>query len=139
MSHSWVDYLGCSREEIMAGGWQSRIHSEDVERVLTNWGAALAAAEPFETEVRIRRADGTYRWFLSRAAPLHDDDGHIVKWYVTAFDIEDRKQAEESLRRSRAYLHTAQRLGHIGSVAINVLLGRVHCLAGVPASLWFRS
>ena len=126
VSHSWVDYLGCSREEIMAG-WQSRIHSEDVERVLNNWAAALAAAEPFEIETRIRRADGTYRWFLSRAAPLHDDDGHIVKWYVTAFDIEDRKQAEESLRRSRAYLHTAQRLGRIGSVAMNTSSGE--CIA----------
>ena len=88
--------------------------------MLNNWQAALAAGEPLEIELRHRRADGKYRWFLSRAVPLRDEKGNIVKWYATTFDIEDRKQAEEKLRRSEAYLNEAQRLTHVASFAFNI-------------------
>ena len=91
--------------------------------MLNYWQATLAAGEPLEIEQRHRRADGQYRWFLVRAVPLRDDIGHIVKWYATHVDIEDRKQAEESLRRSEAYLAEAQRLTHTGSWALNVATG----------------
>src|SRR5262249_36006737 len=56
---------------------------------------ALAAGAPLETEARVRRADGEYRWFLIRAVPLRDEKGNIVQWYGTGTDIEDRKQAED--------------------------------------------
>jgi len=54
----------------------------------------MAAGKPFEYELRSRRADGQYRWFLSRAVPLRDELGDIVKWYGTMTDIDDRKRAE---------------------------------------------
>ena len=120
VNQSWLDYLGCSREEILGWGWMKTVHPEDIDKLLKNWEEALAAGEPLEIEARFRRADGKYRWFLNRTVPLRDEKGNIAKWYATIHDIEDRKQAEEKLRRSEAYLLEAQRLGHMGSWAINV-------------------
>ena len=123
VSQSWLDYVGSSREEILGGGWKSTIHPEDLDRVLNNWQAAVAAGEPLERETRYRRADGKYRWFLVRSVPLRDDKGNIVKWYAAFHDIEDRKQAEARLQQSEAYLAEAQRLAHTGSWAVNVVTG----------------
>ena len=61
----------------------------------------MAAGEPSEIELRHRRADGKYRWFLVRAVPLRDRSGNIVKWYATHVDIEERKQAEDSCGGAR--------------------------------------
>ena len=89
---------------MLGWGWTKTIHPEDLDRVLSNWRAALAAGEPVEQELRCRRADGKYRWFLIRTVPLRDEKGNIVKWYATSFDIEDRKQAEEKLRQDEREL-----------------------------------
>jgi len=123
VSQSWLDYLGCSREEILGWGWMKTTHPEDLDRVLNNWHSALAAKEPLEVEARFRQADGKYRWFLNRTVPLRDGNGNVVKWYATVTDIEDRKQAEAKLQRSEASLHEAQGLGHMGSFATNVSSG----------------
>src|SRR6476659_5589556 len=104
VKQSWLDYLGCSREEILGWGWMKTVHPEDVDKLLNDWEEALAAGVPLEIEARCRRADGKYRWFLNRAVPVRDEKGNIAKWYATIHDIEDRKQAEEKLRRSEAYL-----------------------------------
>src|SRR5216684_2591570 len=89
-------YTGLSLEDAMGWGWMKVFHPDD--RVMENWPAALAAGKPFETEVRLRRADGEYRWFLLRAVPLRDERGNVVKWYGTSSDIEDRKRAEDRVR-----------------------------------------
>ncbi|PYJ41809.1 MAG: hypothetical protein DME86_07195 [Verrucomicrobia bacterium] len=123
VSQSWLDYLGCSREEILGWGWMKTTHPEDLDRVLSNWQAALAAGEPLEVEARFKQADGKYRWFLNRTVPLRDGNGNVVKWYATVTDIEDRKQAEAKLQRSEASLREAQGLGHMGSFATNVSSG----------------
>ncbi len=68
-----------------------------------------------ELEARLRRFDGEYRWFLFEAVPLRDESGNIVKWYGSSTDIEDRKRAEQKLRRSEAKLSEAQRLSRTGS------------------------
>ena len=74
-------------------------------------------------EARLRRFDGEYRRFLMRVDPVRDERGNIVKWYGTNTDIEDRKQAEEKLQRSEAYLAEAQRLTHVGSSAFDIATG----------------
>jgi PAS domain S-box-containing protein len=94
-------------------------------RYVNQWHAAVAAGEPMESEARVRRADGDYRWLLIRNVPLRDELGNIVNWYGTAIDIEERHQAEDALRRSEAYLHDAQRAGHTGSWRHEVLSGVV--------------
>src|ERR1700682_1872094 len=124
-SQSWLDYLGRSREEILGWSWMQVVHPEDLDTLLNSWQMALAAGEPLETEARIRRADGEYRWFLARAVPLSDEKGNVVKWYATTHDIDDRKQAEQKLRQSEAYLSEAQRLSLTGSGSWNVASGEI--------------
>src|SRR6266850_1923582 len=136
VSQSWLDYLGLSLEEMSGGAWRSAIHPEDRDQVLNNWQVALAAGEPFEIEVRHRRADGKYRWFLVRCVPLRDEKGNIVKWYGTHFDIEDRKRAEEKLQRSEAYLAEAQKLTHTGSWVQNVATGEPSHASGEHSRLF---
>ncbi len=94
-SQRWAEYHGISLEDFGRQGWEVVIHPDDVVRARETERAALAAGKPFELELRSRRADGAYRWFLNRAVPLRDEMGSIVKWYGTSTDIEDRKQAEE--------------------------------------------
>ena len=117
----WQEYTGLAHEGTVGSGWQDVVHPADLQRHLEKWRASLATGEPFENELRYRRAaDGEYRWFLSRAVPLRDGKGEIVRWYGVSTDIEDRKRAEEALRRSETYLTDAQRLTHTGSWAWRV-------------------
>jgi len=101
VSQRWVQYSGLSAEDTAGSGWQTTIHSNDIEQHLMKWRAALASGEPFENELRHRSANGEYRWFLIRAVPLRGEQGNIVKWYGTLTDIEDRKRAEEELSREQ--------------------------------------
>ncbi len=98
LSQSWLDYSGQTREEVMGWGWAGTIHPDDVDRVLANWQAGLASGEPVEQELRCRRADGVYHWFLNRSFPLYDDEGKIVKWYGILFDIDRLKKTESALQ-----------------------------------------
>jgi formate hydrogenlyase transcriptional activator len=106
LSQSLLDYTGLSREQWLGWGWRDIAHPEDADRAVNKWRVALAGGEPLEVEVRYRRADGKYRWYLGRQVPLRDDKGNIVKWYGTLHDIEDRKEAEAALRKSERELRT---------------------------------
>ena len=115
-SRGWREYTGLFTEDTAGSGWQSVVHPEDMQRHMEKWQVCSASGEPYEDETRFRRAaDGEYRWFLVRAVPLRDETGNILKWYGVLTDIEDRKQAEQALRRSESYLAEAQRLSHTGS------------------------
>jgi PAS domain S-box-containing protein len=120
----WLEYLGATLEQVSGWNWKDFIHPEDRDGIMTGWRACLASGEIFEYETRVRRADGQYRWMFHRKIPLRDADGKIVKWYGSSLDIEERKSAEEQLRRnaqalerSEFYLAEGQRLGHMGSWA----------------------
>jgi PAS domain S-box-containing protein len=97
----WLEYVGASLEHIRGWGWTNVIHPEDVEDVVCMWRSSVATGTPFEAEARFRRADGEYRLMLLRKVPLRDEAGSIVKWYGSATDIEDRKRAEDELRRQK--------------------------------------
>lgn len=98
-----LEYTGRSLEEELAEpNWP--IHPDDRAAVLEKWTADMAAGRPFESEMRLRRADGAHRWFLVRTVPFRDEQGTIVKWYGASIDIEDRKQAEELLRSQKQQL-----------------------------------
>ena len=114
LNQRWLDYAGLSLEEYVKDP-TGPIHPDDVPRVLQKWQAQMTIGEGYEDEMRLRRADGKYRWFLVRTEPLRDERGNLVKWYGSSTDIEDRKQAEERLRHSEIQLAQAQRLAHIGS------------------------
>ena len=99
VNQRWLEYTGLSSEEALDEAIHT-VHPEDLPRVMEKWSVDMVAGEPYEGEMRLRRADGEYRWFLNRTVPLRDAGGNIVKWYGTATDIEDRKQAENALRES---------------------------------------
>jgi formate hydrogenlyase transcriptional activator len=94
-----LDYIGLTLEDVQREDQRARVfHPEDVERLRAQRHEALAHGKPFELEQRALGKDGNYRWFLVRYNPLRDDQGHIIRWYATGTDIEDRKQAEERMR-----------------------------------------
>jgi PAS domain S-box-containing protein len=97
VNQRWLDYAGLSLEKGIENPTRA-VHPEDLPRIMKKWLADMAAGEPFEDEVRLRRADGEYRWFLVRTAPLRDEQGNLVKWYGVSIDIEDRKRAENQSR-----------------------------------------
>jgi PAS domain S-box-containing protein len=111
----WLDYAGLSAGEVQGWGWKAVVHPDDLNRLVDFWRSILSSGQPGEIEGRLRCFDGQYRWFLFRASPLRDELGKIVKWYGTNLDIEDRKQVEEKLRRSEAFVVKAQRLSQMGS------------------------
>jgi PAS domain S-box-containing protein len=126
----WLEYLGVTLDKVAGWNWTAFVHSEDVEGIVAKWRDCLATGEIFEHETRIRRTDGEYRWMFHRKVPLPDAHGNIVKWYGSSLDIEERKTAEEQLRRnagelqrSEFYLAEGQRLAHMGSWAWNVRTG----------------
>ena len=104
ISRGWLDYTGLSPKDGLGWGWTDVIHPDERATFVDDWKSALAAGEPLEAETRLRRADGQHRWFLVRAVPLRDEQQTIQKWYGSATDIEDRKLAEDALRRSEAVL-----------------------------------
>src|SRR6266581_231134 len=99
------DYTGISPEELPGTGFGSRLsHPEDVERLRTIRQEFLSRGLPFELEGRMLGKDGGYRWFLLRYNALRDEQGHVVRWYVTATDIHDRKHAEEKIQNENLAL-----------------------------------
>lgn len=99
----WLDYTGLSLPEHQGWEWQRAHDPRDLPRVLDKWRRALERGEAWEDQYRLRRHDGVFRWFLSRAAPLRDSAGRIVRWFGTSVDIDDQKRAEEA----RAFLARA--------------------------------
>ena len=120
LSQSWLDYSGLTMEEAVGWGWTAAMHPDDVDRVASGWQDALRTGKYLETEFRCRRADGTYRWFLSRNLPLRGDNGEIVKWYGILFDIEDRKQAEDHLKDARLKLTEASRAATVAELSASI-------------------
>ena len=100
-----LDYAGLSLEE-----WRqiperyAFVHPDDRAREREQFDRALSAGSSYELELRLRKSDGTYRWFQARSNPVLDDTGHIRRWYVTCTDIHDRKIAEEALQKENAAL-----------------------------------
>jgi PAS domain S-box-containing protein len=99
VNQRWLDYTGLSFEEAIEEPTRT-VHPEDLSRVMEKWLVVKATSEAYEDEMRLRRADGEYRWFLVRTVPLRDERGNIVKWFGISTEIEDRKQAEKELHRS---------------------------------------
>jgi formate hydrogenlyase transcriptional activator len=100
-----LDYTGMTVEDLKRDDFRTRLfHPDDLDRVQDKRQNALEHGAPFELELRARRKDGQYRWFLFRYNPLRDDEGRIIRWYATGIDIEDRKQAEERIQNENMAL-----------------------------------
>jgi PAS domain S-box-containing protein len=113
-----LDFLGWNREDLQDDEkLKQAFHPDDLFQFWEMRQKGLSRGLPFQVEVRLRRRDGQYRWCLLIYNPLRDEQGRVVRWYSTGTDIDERKHAEEALRRSEAYLAEAQRLSHTGSWA----------------------
>jgi PAS domain S-box-containing protein len=98
LSRQWLEYTGRPLEEQLGYGWAEHIHPDDRNQVEAAWSEAVEGGIRFDSEFRIRRADGVYRWFKTRAVPLKDSARHIVKWFGSNTDIDDYKQSERRLQ-----------------------------------------
>jgi PAS domain S-box-containing protein len=101
----YLDFTGLSAERASGWGWTVAVHPEDLDGLSATWQRIMASEAAGEAEVRLRKSDGCYRWFLFRASPLRDETGTIVKWYGVNTDIEDRKRAEAELRALKDRLY----------------------------------
>jgi PAS domain S-box-containing protein len=84
----WYEFTGQTHDEAAGWGWQSVHHPDDLPGVMRAWPGSIASGEPFEMEFRLRRADGVFRWFLTRAVPVREADGTVVRWYGSNTDID---------------------------------------------------
>ena len=104
LSRQWEEYTGVPAERHLGSGWGEQIHPEDHQKLTQDWLTAKATAREFHAEFRIRCHDGTFRWFDTRAVPLKDSQGRVLKWIGSNTDIEDRRQAEAHVQDLNAHL-----------------------------------
>jgi PAS domain S-box-containing protein len=121
INEPWLTYLGCTWEELTAaGGLRSVVHPDDVAASDARWLETRTSGKHVDHELRMRRADGKYRWFLTRALPLHDERGNITRWYGTATDIEDFKRAEEARQQAQSDLAHVSRVTAMGELTASL-------------------
>jgi PAS domain S-box-containing protein len=92
----WYEYTGMSEAESMGFGFANALHPDDKERTLRRWEQAWREGASYEIEYRFRRHDGTYQWFIGRAAPVHNGEGEVVEWVGTCTNIDEQKRASEA-------------------------------------------
>ena len=117
LSKQWIDYTGVPAEEQLGYGWLEQLHPDDRKPTMAAWQAAVDSGSDFFVEFRIRRHDGEYRSFDTRALRLRDAQGRTVRWVGSNTDITERKQAEERQRNFEAKLQQAQKLESLGVLA----------------------
>jgi PAS domain S-box-containing protein len=110
-----LDYSGMRFEDFKRRGWEAFVHPADFPETEKAFFHAIQTGTPYEGVMRLRRADGAFRWHHARIEPLRDRQGRVIQWYGLSVDIDEAKKAEDRLRRSEAYLAEAQRLSHTGS------------------------
>jgi PAS domain S-box-containing protein len=116
-----LEFVGLSSDDILGWNWESVLHADDRAKFVTDWRMAVKNGRSFESEVRMRRADGQHCWFFVRNVPLRDEAGRVAKWYGSGIEIEDRKRAEEERERLRqlqselAHIHRVTTMGELAA------------------------
>ena len=104
LSNRFYEYTGAPAGSAVGFGWTGYVHPEDQEHTLEQWKNSVESGDAYETEHRLRAADGKYRWFRVRAVPVRNIQGNIVRWYGTSSDIHDSKMLEQSIRENAIQL-----------------------------------
>jgi PAS domain S-box-containing protein len=110
-----LDYSGMRFEDFKHRGWEAFVHPADFPEIAKGYRHAFQTGTSYQGVMRLRRADGEFRWHHAWCEPLRDVQGHIIQWYGLSVDIDEAKKTEDRLRRSEAYLAEAQRLSHTGT------------------------
>ncbi|SFT23491.1 PAS domain S-box protein [Methylobacterium sp. yr668] len=115
LNDRWCAYTGLDTQASLPDGWIEAVHPDDRARTAAVWADARERGVTYEIEVRYRRHDGAYRWYMARAEPLRDPGGTITAWFGTSTDIHDRKLAEDGLRELNETLESrvAERTGEL--------------------------
>lgn len=95
----WYDYTGTTLEDMQGWGWQKVHDPKEVSRVTERFKRSIITGEPWEDIFPLRSHEGEYRWFLSRALPIRDAEGNIVRWFGTNTDVEEQRRVEQKLAR----------------------------------------
>jgi PAS domain S-box-containing protein len=148
----WYEYTGTTLEEMQGWGWRKVHHPDHVDRVVGRIQHAWNTGEPWEDVFPLRGADGRYRWFLSRAEPLRDSDGRVIRWFGTNTDFTEQQKLEDlqktliqemshRVKNSLALVSTllalqARTLDGAARKALEDAFSRVHAVAGVHDQLW---
>jgi PAS domain S-box-containing protein len=109
VSPQWLEYTGLSLPQCMDDGWAVALHQSDREAVVARWREAVARASIFDMEMRVRAANGSYRWFKVRGVPIYDTRGHVRQWFGTATDITDLMSAREAQQKVEQQLREGDR------------------------------
>ncbi len=129
-----LEYFGKTAEELKNWATSNAFHPDDILRTINAWKRALETGQPFEFENRGRRADGVYRWFHVRARPLRDAEGRIVRWYVLATDIDDRKRSEGELGKAFEEIERLKDRLHNENVALREQIDQVFMFEEIVGS-----
>jgi two-component system, sensor histidine kinase and response regulator len=108
-NQQWTEFTGLSFDQIKGWGWLQFIHPDDVDENVRRWRHSVDTGEPFQLEHRFRRADGVYRWHLSRALALRDAEGRVQMWFGSNTDIDDQKRAAEAFKQAKEAAEAANR------------------------------
>jgi len=132
-NHRWYDYTGTNFEEMQGWGWQKVHHPDHVQRVTEKFRHHVEAGEVWEDTFPLRGQDGNYRWFLSRAVPIRDDNGRILRWFGTNTDITQQRETERRLAEAKEAAEAASRskaqflanMSHELRTPMNAILGMI--------------
>ena len=116
-----LDFTGLPAEQVHRANWMNAVHPDDLETMAQAWRRAVSAGEPFQHEFRfLRSADHTYRWCVSSALPLRDQEGRVIKWFGSVVDLHDWKEAQQALQMTQAELARVSRLTTMGELAASI-------------------
>lgn len=122
VNQGWCAYTGHSASAAIGCGWQAAVHPDDLQTTLNAWREAVHSGEPYRKELRLRQADGTYRWFVSDGKPMRDSQGRILRWWVISVDINEQKRDKALIAHALAEASASEdRLSNI----INAIPGFV--------------
>lgn len=148
LSPQWLQYTGVPAHAQHGDGWLELVHPDDRGAVAQAWRGAVRADGPYHIEMRLRRHDGAYRWFMTRGRPLRDGDGQVRHWFGTCTDIDDMRRARDELQRqhdrfeiiaatSPSVVHSLRRAPD-GNFSVTYGAERMAEMYGVPPELLAR-
>lgn len=115
-----LDYTGASLDDLARAGWVNFLHPEDVEQTVTMWMNAVRTGNPHDVQYRLRKHDGTYRWFHVLGQAMVDAVGGVTQWYGLLVDIDERKNIEDALRRTEILLTRATQIATVGELSASI-------------------
>ncbi len=121
----WFDYTGTTPADMVGWGWKRVHHPDHVESVVAKFTQSIKSGEEWEDTFPLRGKDGTFRWFLSRAIPIRDLKGKVVRWFGTNTDITEQREAEQRLRDGEEHLRRAKEEAEAANLAKSQFLANM--------------